>query len=295
MKAAVLSPGRAPYLFLAPFIATFVFFLAYPLVQSLWLAFQQTSGPQHTRFVGFDNFTYLASDPLFWKALRNTAVFAAGSVFIQLPCSLALALLLNRPSIKGRAFWRLILFSPSLVGLVFVAMIFRLLFQQNTGLVNVWLHGMTGGVFSLEFAWLDIYVMPALIVAALWMYTGFNMIYFLAALQNVNRDLVEAAMVDGANAWHRFLHIVLPAIRPVAVFVVLLSLIGSFQLFELPWVLLNGSAGPNNRGLTLVMYLYQQGFEQGDLGYASAIGWSISILLLFFALGQRYIAGREDA
>jgi ABC-type sugar transport system permease subunit len=139
-----------------------------------------------------------------------------------------------------------------------------------------------------------LFVMPALIIAALWMYVGFNMVYFLAALQNVSRELLEAATVDGANAWHRFRHVTIPAIRPIATFVVLLSLIGSFQLFELPWVLLGG-AGPDNQGLTVVMYLYQTGFQTNDLGYASAIGWVIALILFAFALVQNRIGGDGES
>ena len=136
--------------------------------------------------------------------------------------------------------------------------------------------------------------MTGLIVAGMWMYVGFNMVYFLAALQNVDRSIEEAALVDGAGPWQRFRHVTVPAIRPVAGFVVLLSIIGSFQLFELPFVLLNNTAGPDNRGLTVVMYLYQTGFEVGDLGYASAIGWSLAILLMILAVGLRLVLQRYE-
>lgn len=136
--------------------------------------------------------------------------------------------------------------------------------------------------------------MTGLIVAGLWMYVGFNMVYFLAALQNVDRSIEEAALVDGAGPWQRFRHVTIPAIRPVAGFVILLSIIGSFQLFELPFVLLNNTAGPDNRGLTIVMYLYQTGFEIGDLGYASAIGWSLAILLMILAVGLRLVLRRYE-
>jgi ABC-type sugar transport system permease subunit len=277
----------APYLFLGPFLVVFLTFVAYPMVYSILLATRQTFGPQSSRFVGLSNFRYLLADPLFWKALRNTVVFAAGSLFIQLPCSLGLAMLLNSPKIKGRTLFRLIFFSPSLIGLTFVAVIFSLIFEKRTGLLNLLLHRTIG--FDLEFPWLDEYVMPALVIAAFWMYVGFNMVYFLAALQNVRQDLLEAATVDGANAWQRFRHITIPAIRPVAAFVVLLSMIGSFQLFELPWLLLGG-AGPDNQGLTLVMYLYQVGFETGDLGYASTVGWVLALILGVMAAAQHFTA-----
>jgi len=127
------------------------------------------------------------------------------------------------------------------------------------------------------------------------MYIGFNMVYFLAALQSIDRDLMDAAKVDGAGPWQRFRHIIVPAIRPVAGFVVLLSLIGSLQLFELPYLILNQSAGPDYRGLTIVMYLYQNGFESGDLGYATAIGWVLAIILIVMTMLQQYIQRRKEA
>ena len=299
-----LYPGWSPYFFIAPFVGVFLVFMTYPLIYSIPLALQQTNGPKDTVWVGFQNFIFLFDDPEFWKAMKNTVIYAAASMFIQLPMSLGLAMLLNRPDVKFRAFWRMIFFAPSLVGLAFVAILARLIFQKGEGLLNSFLEDATkdlnwtihwitgqnlGWVFNPEFDWLAEYVMPALILASLWLYVGFNMVYFLAALQAIDPSLVEAAKVDGAGAFSRFWHITLPSIRPIGTFVALLSLIGSFQLFELPYLLLNNSGGPDNRGLTVVMYLYQQGFEQGDLGYASAIGWVLALLLMGFALSQRII------
>ena len=286
------EPVWVPWLFLSPFLLTFGVFLVWPLIQSCLLAFQQTFGPRSTAWVGFDNFVFMFTDPLFWKAVRNTFVFAAGSVFLQLPLSLGLALLLNRPGLKGRTFFRLIFFAPSLVGLVFVGVLFGQLFAPITGLVNTSLHGLFPS-FDPNFPWLQVHVMPALILVALWLYVGFNMVYFLAALQSVPPELMEAAALDGAGPWQRFRHVILPEILPVTTFVVLLSLLGSLQLFELPFVLLNG-AGPDNRGLTIVMYLYNTGFVTGDLGYASAIGWALALVMAAFALGQRRFNRRQE-
>jgi len=281
-------PKWAPYVLVAPFVTVFAVFLAYPMLYSAVMAMQQTYGAKSSQFVYLDNFKFLATDPFFWKAVRNTFVFAAGSVFLQLPLSLGLAMLLNRPQVRGRVFFRLIFFSPALVGTVFIALMFGLMFNRE-GLVNFTLHSLFSG-FNPEYPWLEQFVMGSLILASLWQYTGFNMIYFLAALQNVSRDLTEAAMVDGAGPFARFLNVTIPAIRPVASFVVLLSLIGSFQLFELAWVLLNNSGGPNDAGLTVVMYLYQNGFVSFDLGYASAIGWALALLLMCFALVQHRVS-----
>ena len=285
-----LQHKYAPYLFVTPFVATFLVFGLYPLVKSLVLAFYITSGPKTSRFVGLGNFQFLLSDPDFHKAVWNTAVFAFFSVFLQLPLSLGLALLLNRKALRGRNFFRFVFFSPHLVGSVFVAVLFSVIFMPKFGLLNQVLHTAVG--LDVDTKWLGspALVMPALVLTSLWMYVGFNMIYFLAALQAVDRELYEAAMVDGANAFQQFLHVTLPSIKPVAVFVVVLSTIGSFQLFELPFLMLGGG-GPNNAGLTIVMYLYQNGFVTGDLGYASAIAWSLALGVLVLSLGQMRLTG----
>ncbi|HXH13255.1 MAG TPA: sugar ABC transporter permease [Alphaproteobacteria bacterium] len=281
-------PRWAPYFFMAPFVLIFCTFLIYPLGQSIVLAMQQTFGPKTSMFVGTKNFTDLLADRFFWLAMRNTFVYAVATVALQVPLSLGLAMVLNRPRLKGRPLFRLIFFSPSLVGIVFVAMMFALMFHEREGLVNVFLRTVIPH-FPREFPWLQRYVMPALIIASLWMSVGFNMIYFLAALQSVDRESLEAAEIDGANSWQKFRFVILPEIAPVTRFVVLLSLIGSFQLFELPFILLNGP-GPENRGLTVVMYLYQYGFEVGDLGYASAIGWTLALVLMGFTIIQRRLS-----
>ena len=283
----------APYFFIGPFAGLFLVFTLYPLVYSVVMAARQNSGPAVSAFVGFDNFKWLLNDREFWIALRNTFAFAAGSVLVQLPASLGLAILLNRKDIRGRAVFRLVFFAPVLVGLAFVAILFGLIFNKGTGLLNVFLADVTGGWWDVQFPWLQEYAMPALIIAAFWLYAGFNMIYFLAALQNVSRDLLEAAEIDGAGPWDRFVHVTIPAIRPVATFVVLLSIIGSMQLFELPYLLLGDTGGPNRGGLTVVMYLYEKGFRLGDLGYASAIGWVLAMILFAFAMLQKFL-GRED-
>lgn len=300
MTSRGLGHRLAPYVLLLPFVLVFAVFVLWPLGQSVVLSTRQMFGPSAWAPVGLDNFRFLARDPLFHRAVWNTLIFTAGSVFVQLPVALGLALLLNRPGLRGRNIMRLVFFSPQLVGLVFLAVMAGVIFQKRTGLLNQILAGVLGGRAGgllpegvgswLDYPWLETAIMPMLIVSALWMYAGFNMIYFLAALQNVDRELTEAASIDGAGPVRRFGAVTLPAIAPVAGFVVLLSIIGSLQLFELPYILLAG-AGPDNRGLTIVTYLYQSGFETGDLGYASAIGWALALLLAAFTVGQRAFAG----
>lgn len=288
-RRGVAHPGVRPWLFLLPFlIVTGVFFI-YPLIQAAILAFYQTNGPTARVYVGLENFRFILHDPDFYTALRNTTIFAVASVALQLPLSLGLALLLNAKDDRLKNFFRLVIFLPNLVGQVFVGVMFSILFTPTYGLVNRTLHVAIG--WGLEQRWLDdpTKVMPAIIIASLWLYVGFNMIYFLAALQNVDQCLVDAARIDGAGPIRVFFTVTLPAIAPVATFVVITSTIGSFQLFELPYTLLQehgNGYGPNNSGLTIVGYLYQYAFHNGDLGTGAAVGWLLTLIILVVSLAQ---------
>lgn len=283
----------APYLFVAPFLLSFLIFGVYPILKSLWLSMFVTSGPRDAVFVGLGNFQFLLSDPDFHIAVKNTLIYTLCSVFLQLPVALGLAILLSQKWVRGREFWRLAFFSPNLMGQVFVGVLFSVLFQPQFGLVNKGLNWLTNGAVALDTKWLadPDRVMPALVMTSIWMYAGFNMIYFLAALQSVDKELYEAADVDGASAWQKFLAVTVPGIKPVATFVLVTSTLGSFQLFELPYILLGNGPGPNKSGLTIVMYLYNQGFSTGDLGYASAVGWTLALGMLIISLIQVRLTG----
>lgn len=290
--ADVVKPRRelnlAPYAFIAPYLLLTAVFMIYPLINAFILAFYQTNGPASRAFVGLDNFRYLLTDPVFHKALKNTTVYALCSVFIQLPLSMGLALLLNTDKSRAKGFFRLVLFSPNLVGQIFVGILFGVLFMPRWGLINRFLQELIG--WGLDERWLGnpALVMPAIVITGLWIWVGFNMIYFLAALQGVDKSLEEAARIDGANRWQVFRHVTLPSIRHVVVFVVVTSMIGSYQLFELPLALLpetNGN-GPDNAGLTVIKYLYDQGFNAGDLGLGSAVGWVVAVIIFTFSLLQ---------
>ena len=295
MKHSRTHSSAIPWLFLSPFLAIFLTFTAWPLIRSLILAFEQTFGPKTTIFVGTLNFRFLLHDPLFWTALGNTLLFTICALLVQIPTALGLALLLNRPDLRGKRLFRLAFFSPSIVGLAFVAILFSLMLEKRIGLINGSFHGLFSS-WDPDFPWLQNYVLTCLVGATLWLSAGFYMIYFLAALQNVPAELLEAANIDGAGPWQRFRHITLPEIRPVLNLITLLVVVGSFQFFELPFLLYNdtGGSGPENRALTIVTYLYQTGFRSGDLGYASAIGWVLTLILVGFALVQRQIARRNE-
>ena len=278
-----MKPRYAPYLFLAPFFALFGVFMVYPLFDSIRLSTYSVRGMQNQTFVGLENIERLIADPLFWTALWNTAYFAAGSLLLQLPVALALALLLSNARLKGRNLFRLSFFSPVLISGVFIAVIFYLLYDRRYGLVN--------RVLGSEIQWLqdpDL-VMPALVLAGVWRWAGFNMVYFLAGLQSIRQELYEAAEVDGAGPWQSFVHVTIPALKPVIAFVVITSMIGSFQLFDLPYVLTEG--GPGNASMTMVMYLYKHGFEFINLGYAATIGWALAVIIGVISIIQVRLFG----
>jgi ABC-type sugar transport system permease subunit len=285
-RAWALQHRAAPYLFLLPVTALLLAFLLYPLGRSAVLSFYKSAGPGRTRYVGLENYQFLVRDKLFWIAVGNTLWFTVSFVTLQVPGSLGLAMLMNSPRVRARYLLRLTFFSSYLVGTVFTAVLFVFLLAPRHGLVNRTI----GAV--LPFAGDDInwrgnpaWAMPAMVLAALWLTVGYGMVYLLAALQSVDRELYAAAAVDGAGGWARFRHVTLPGIRPVLVLLVLVGTIASLQLFELPYVLFQGY-GPKARGLTVVYYLYVYGISAGNFGFASAVGWALVLLTSAIAAMQ---------
>ena len=294
-----LQAKYAPYLFVAPFMVLFLLFMVYPLLRSVSMSFYSYAGPHTSRFVGLGHYRFFLGDLLLWVAVANTILYAVLFMAIQIPLSLGLALLLNSPRVRFRNVFRFAFFAPYLVGNVFVSVIFVLLLSQRHGLIPKAM-----GLFNpswLEVAWLNdpIYARVAIVLASTWLSVGWGMVFFLAALQGVDRELYDAAAVDGAGRWSRFWNVTLPGIKPVTTFLVISGTIGALQLFELPYVIFlqhGSAAGPKWAGLTIVMYLYQQGFDLGDIGAACAVGWFLVLLILGVALIQIRIsrAGRED-
>jgi ABC-type sugar transport system permease subunit len=294
-----LQAKYAPYLFVAPFLVLFLGFMVYPLLRSVSMSFYSYAGPHTSRFVGLGHYRFFLGDVLLWIAVVNTILYAILFMALQIPLSLGLALLLNSPRVRFRNVFRFAFFAPYLVGNVFVSVIFVLLLSQRHGLIPKVL-----GLLQpswLELNWLadPIYARVAIVLASLWLSVGWGMVFFLAALQGVDRELYDAAAVDGAGPWSRFWNVTLPGIKPVTTFLVISGTIGALQLFELPYVIFlqqGSAAGPKWAGLTIVMYLYQQGFDLGDIGAACAVGWFLVILILAVALVQIRIsrAGREE-
>jgi ABC-type sugar transport system permease subunit len=290
-----LQARYAPYLFVAPFVILFCAFMLYPLGRSVWLSLYKVASPRTMRFMGLGNYWFLAHDLVFLWSVLNTVYFTVAFLLLEIPLALGLAIVLNSPRLRGRSFLRLAFFSPHLVGGVFVAIIFNLLLTPRHGLVN----RAIGGIFPFigtETQWTGkpALTMPAIVMAALWLSVGYGMVYLLAALQGVDRELYDAADVDGAGRWARFRHVTLPGIRPVLRFLIVVGIIGSLQLFELPYVMFGQTTGPAGSAMTIVMYLFAMGFETGDPGYASAVGWALVVIILLVSLVYFRAQRREE-
>ena len=286
----------APYFFISPFFVGYAVFFVYPVGHAFYLSFFRQTGIGSTpSFVGLGNYLKLFGDEKFIKSVFNTSYYAAGSVFVIVPVALALALALNVRRLPMREFFRLFFFSPMITSGVVVAIIFRLVFEERYGLINNFILAPLG---LPQQGWLitPALMMPSVIILGLWRYAGVNALYFLAGLQSIPTEVHEAAAIDGANRWQIFRHITLPLLRPTLLFVIVIAIIGSYNLFGEPYLLFGPEGGTRNAGLFMTMYLYLNGFRFMKFGYAAAIGYALTIIILVLSLIQLRLLGafQED-
>jgi ABC-type sugar transport system permease subunit len=280
-----LSHTFTPYLFILPFFTIQAVFLLYPVVSALFLSFYQATGVGARRFIGIGNYVSLVQDPRYLHALLNTTEYALGSILILSPLALLIALAVRSfivPSDNARSMYRLAYFMPQLTSFVVIALMFALVFDKDYGLLNNFLAG-----FGLpKIGWLreTSLAMPSVIMVSIWTFVGINSLYFLAGLQNIPAEVNEAAAIDGAGRLQNFWYVTLPMLRPTLLFVIIQATIFSYQVFDLPYLLTGG--GPSDASLTVVIYLYQAGFQQFKLGYAAAIGYSLGIISIVLSLIQ---------
>ena len=276
--------SATPYLFLLPYLAIFALFWAWPIIESLLLSFQNTRVYPPVWDINV-NWGRILGDAAFWDALRNTILILVIQVPLMLALATALAIALNSQLLRAKGFFRFAFFAPVVVGAVAYSAVFRLLFNQN-GAVNA--------ALGLEFNWIfdPVGAMAVIIIALTWRWTGYNAIIILAGLQSIPKDLYEAAQIDGASPWQQFWRITLPSLRPVLLFCLVLSIIGTLQLFTEPWLITNG--GPGTATTTLGVYLYRQGFQNINFGYASTIAYAITLLALVFSTIQFRLFGRDQ-
>ena len=274
----------AAYLFILPSFLGFAIFLLVPMVMSAGLSLYDWELLRPPFFIGLDNYRDLFRDPLFLKVLGNTAYYAFGLVPLNIVISLSLALWLNT-KLRGLTFYRLAFFLPVVTVTVAVSLIWKWMYEPRVGIVNAALgaFGIAGPNWLADPFW----AMPSLIILGLWKGFGYNMVLFLAGLQGIPSTLYEAAMIDGANAWQRFWKITLPLLSPAMFLAVILTVISSFQIFDQAFVMTAG--GPSNATNTIVLYIFQNGFQFFKMGYASAIAWALFAVIFTFTLVQMWL------
>lgn len=290
VKQSYIKPGRerrssilnskkvAPYLFVMPFIISFLLFFLYPIISTVMMSFQKILGPGDVKFIGLKNYSNLFNAH-FLNALWVTTRYTFWTILILIPLPMIIAVLLNSKLTIGKNLFRASLFIPALTSVIVAGLFFRLAFgEQPSTLVNliigkfgvkpiVWLQGKHTGMFVM-------------VVLCTWRWLGVNIIYFLSGLQSIPSELYESAAIDGANEFQKFKGITLPGLKPVMIYVLTISVYGGYSMFSESFALWSGPRSPGEIGMTIVNYIYQQGFNQNDLGFGSAIGITLLILVM---------------
>jgi multiple sugar transport system permease protein len=262
------------YIFIAPFILGFVLWFLIPAGASLWMTFQDMDMRTPSEFVGLDNFGKIASDKLFWQALKVTTIYTAVSVPLTMVLAFLLALLMNA-KVRGISVFRTVYYLPSIVPAVANAVLWAWILNSDFGLLNAFLHaiGLPKVLWLQKPAW----ALPAIILMSLWGLGG-SMVTYLAGLQGIPDVFYEAASIDGAGAWRRLWNVTIPLMSPVILFNLIMGIIGTFQIFIAGYLITNG--GPQNATLFYVLYLWRNAFEYFHMGYAAALAWVLFLIIM---------------
>ena len=273
--------------FIAPALILLGLFMIYPIIWSLWMSFQVGKG-MNLSFGGLANIERLTKDPVFLRALGNTFTFFIIQVPIMIVLALLFAVALNDSTLRFRGLFRTAIFLPCVTSLIAYSTIFKSMFATD-GIINQGL--MALHIIGSPIAWFSdpFWAKVVIILAITWRWTGYNMIFYLAALQNVDRSIYEAARIDGVPAWARFTHITIPMLKPVILFTTVISTIGTLQLFDEPYNITLG--GPSDATLTLSYYIYNLTFKfMPSFGYSATVSWTIVVLVGILSFAQFMVA-----
>ena len=279
-----------PYLYVLPTILGLILFSAGAVAVSFFMSFTQWDVISSPEWVWLDNYVNLWHSDLFWEVFGNTLYFILLAVPLSLVFSLALALVANT-GLRGITFFRTAYFLPVVSSMIAVALVWSWIFNPEYGLLNYLLRllfGVRGPAWLDSTAW----ALPAMVIVTVWKGLGYSMVIFLAGLQNIPQDLYHAATIDGAGVWKRFRHITLPMLSPTTFFVLVITLINSFQVFEQTYVLTKG--GPANSTLTMSYYIYQNAFQFFQMGKAAALSYLLfavifAVTLIQFRIQKRWV------
>ncbi|WNB87323.1 sugar ABC transporter permease [Cellulomonas sp. ATA003] len=269
--------------FLAPNLLGFLVFTLIPIVASLVLSFYEWPLLGEAVFTGLDNLvTLFTADPVFWEVVGNTAYFVIAYVGLNLILSLGLALWLTS-NVRWKGAMRVIFFLPVVAPMVANAVVWRLLYTPEDGLI-AWIFQTVAGTSGPNWLSSSTWAMPAVILMSLWQGFGYNMIIFIAGIESIPASIHEAAKIDGAGWWRRTASVTLPLLTPSLFFATVMTVISSLQVFAQPFILTGG--GPGSSTTTLVFYLYQRGFQSYEMGYASSIAWSLFMIIMVITFIQ---------
>lgn len=282
----------SPYAFISPFFLFFAAFGLFPLLYTGWASLHKVSlhNPTHMEWVGLKNYTRLFEDDFFWQSLQNTLTIGILATVPQLLMALGLAHLLNY-RLRGSMFFRVAILTPYATSVAAATLVFAMLYGRDYGMIN-WVLGSVG-IDNIDWengTWTSQFAVSTIVI---WRWTGYNTLIYLAAMQAVPNDLYESAALDGASRWQQFLHVTIPSLRPTILFTIVVSTIGATQLFGEPLLFGGTQTGGNSRQYqTLGLYLYEQGWFNFHLGRASAIAWTMFLILVLIGLVNWLISRR---
>ena len=278
MKKLLYSQKIAPYIFVLPFVVSFLLFFLYPTINTITMSFQSVL-PGEVTFVGLKNYHRLLS-PQFYKALTNSALYTFWTCAILIPLPMLLAVLLNNPKMPARNMFRASLFMPILTSIIVAGLVFRFLFaESDTAFANTVLQFL--GFPAQKWLRNANTAISLMVLLCCWRWMGVNILYYLSGLQGIPNELYEAAEIDGAGPFSKFRYITFPLLKPVTIYVLTISIYAGFRMFEESYAYWTDRS-PGNIGLTLVVYLYRKGFQENEMGYGSAIG--VVLLLIVFVV-----------
>ncbi len=276
------------WLMSSPYVIFFLIFSVYPILFSVTLVFHRWNIISPMRFVGFENIRYLLNDPLYWKSIGNTFYFLLIHIPLQVGLALVLANALNK-KLRGITFFRASFFLPVVISGVVVTILWKSLYSTETGLLNSLLIQL--GLAKIPWLTSVHWAMPSIAIMATWKNVGLYTVFFLAGLQSIPTHLYEAAELDGASSFQKFIHITVPMLNPIVLMVVILSTINGFNLFIEPYVTTGG--GPVNSTLSVVLYIYRQAFSFYKMGYAATIGFSLAMIIFAVTILQKRLLEKD--